>query len=156
MDRDLDFFFLLLVVYIVYLHVALFTLFQVQLLVTRKVTLVVAFGFLPQNFGWYGLTLSFYSGGSKGSSRDARSPGGVQILSISCSFGKFWQNCMLAPPGELPPPHLGEILYPPLFYEYRLSEWWDTQILPAVIDFELFALTDGSDAKTFTRARATR
>ena len=25
-------------------------------------------------------------------------PPGVQILSISCSFGKFWQNCMLVPP----------------------------------------------------------
>ena len=27
----------------------------------------------------------------------------VQILSISCSFGKFWQNHMLAPPGGLAP-----------------------------------------------------
>ena len=54
-------FFFLLFVYIAHLHVAFFTLFQVQLLVSRKVTLVVAFGFLPQNFGWYGPgpTLSF-------------------------------------------------------------------------------------------------
>ena len=26
-------------------------------------------------------------------------PPGVQILSISCSFGEIWQNRMLAPPG---------------------------------------------------------
>ena len=155
MDRDLDFFFLLLVVYIVYLHVAFFTLFQVQLLVTRKVTLVVAFGFLPQNFGWYGLALSFYSGGSKGSSRDARSPGGSKFFQFHAVLGNFGKIVCWRPL-ESWPPHLGEILYPLLFYEYRLSEWWDTQIRPAVIDFELFALTDGSDAKTSTRARATR
>ena len=31
-------------------------------------------------------------------------PLGVQILSISCSFGEIWQNLMLAPLPRLPPP----------------------------------------------------
>ena len=31
----------------------------------------------------------------------------VQILSITCSFGKIWQNRMLAPPGGLVPPSQG-------------------------------------------------
>ena len=30
---------------------------------------------------------------------------GAQILSISCSFRKIWQNRMLAPPGELAKVH---------------------------------------------------
>ena len=43
------------------------------------------------------------SSGSKGGARDAPR---VQILSISCSFVKFWQNRVLSPSGELvsPPP----------------------------------------------------
>ena len=46
-----------------------------------------------------------FSGGSKGGAKDAP---GVQILSISCKFGKIWQNRMLAPPpGELAPPSRG-------------------------------------------------
>ena len=43
--------------------------------------------------------------------RGTRAPLGAQILSISCSFGKIWQNCMLAPahplPRELAPPPWG-------------------------------------------------
>ena len=49
---------------------------------------------------------SVISGGSKGGAREACPPG-VEILSISCSFGKIWQNHMLAPPGESAPPPRG-------------------------------------------------
>ena len=39
--------------------------------------------------------------------REGSTPPGAQILSISCSFWKIWQNRMLAPPGELAPPPRG-------------------------------------------------
>ena len=48
-------------------------------------------------------TLTAISGGSKGA---RGTPPGAQILSISCSFVKIWQNRMLVPPsptGELTP-----------------------------------------------------
>ena len=47
--------------------------------------------------------LTYSSGGSKGA-QGMRTLLGVQILSLSCSFWKFWQNHMLAPPWELVPP----------------------------------------------------
>ena len=36
--------------------------------------------------------------------RKGRAPPGVQILSISCSFGKIWQNCMLSAPWRVGAP----------------------------------------------------
>ena len=40
--------------------------------------------------------------------REGRAPPlGVEILSISCSFGKIWRNRMLAPPWKLAPPPRG-------------------------------------------------
>ena len=53
----------------------------------------------------------------RGGLRDARPPPplGVQILSISCSFGRIRQNCVFTPPlGGFTPPSLGEILDPSL------------------------------------------
>ena len=47
------------------------------------------------------------SSGSKGSARDAPSPPGSKFFQLHAVFGKFWQNRMLAPPGELAPPPRG-------------------------------------------------
>ena len=46
---------------------------------------------------------------------------GIQILSISCSFQKNWQNCMLVPPPPLGSwcSFLREILDPPLVFVAR-------------------------------------
>ena len=40
--------------------------------------------------------------------RKGRAPPGVQILLISCSFGKIWQNRMLAPPWGVGAPSSGK------------------------------------------------
>ena len=40
-------------------------------------------------------------------------PPGSKFFQFHAIFGKFWQNRMLAPPGQLAP-YLGEILDPPL------------------------------------------
>ena len=48
-----------------------------------------------------------------GGTRGMRTPWGSKFFKFHAVFGKFWQNRMLAPPGELAP-LLGEILDPPL------------------------------------------
>ena len=51
------------------------------------------------------LKVSENSGGSKGSMKDA--PRGVKFFQFYAVLGKFWQNGMLAPPGGLVSPPLG-------------------------------------------------
>ena len=46
------------------------------------------------------------SGGSKGG-REGRAPLPLIFFQFHAVFGKFWQNRMLAPPGELAPPPQG-------------------------------------------------
>ena len=66
---------------------------------------------------WEAQVLS--SGRSKGGYEGRMPPWGSQIFQFHAVFGKFWQNCMLAPPLGSWRPLLGEILDPPL-----LSQLW--------------------------------
>ena len=55
-------------------------------------------------------SLCFYTcpvAGSKGGALGTRAPLGVQILSISCSFGENLANSYVGTPGELVPPPRG-------------------------------------------------
>ena len=47
------------------------------------------------------------SGGSKGGREGRAPPLGSKFFQFHAVFGKFWQNRMLAPPGELAPPPRG-------------------------------------------------
>ena len=48
------------------------------------------------------------SGGSKGGREGRAPPWGPKFFQFHAVFGKIWQNCMLARPGELAPPPRGD------------------------------------------------